>query len=120
MKLITLCIMSALLLAGCASSATTGAPQTTDRKTAPQKIAEETRPPFIGMTRAEALARYGEPKKRTVTDEGEQWTYWLNFGEFMGKHMIPFFFSEEQIRIGVLIFGPDGRVTKFNWDAPAD
>ena len=119
MKNITPYIMSALLLAGCASSATTGAPRTADRKTASKKIAEEDKSPFIGMTKAEALARYGEPKKRTVTDEGEQWTYWLNFGEFMGKHMIPFFFSEEQIRIGVLIFGPDGRVKKFNWDAPS-
>lgn len=119
MKTITLFIMSALLLAGCASSATTGAPRTADRKTAPKKIAEEDKPPFIGMTKAEALARYGEPKKRTVTEEGEQWIYWLNFGSVVAKHMIPFFFSEEQVRIGVLIFGPDGTVKKFNWDAPA-
>jgi hypothetical protein len=119
MKTLTLYIMSAMLL-GCASpQASSTRPPVAARKSAPKKIADEDKPPFIGMTKAEALARYGEPKKRTVSDEGEQWTYWLNFGEFMGKHMIPFFFSEEQIRIGVLIFGPDGRVTKFNWDAPA-
>jgi hypothetical protein len=119
MKTLTLYIMSAVLLAGCASSAPTGAPRTAERKTAPKKIAEEDKAPFIGMTKAEALARYGNPKTRTVTDEGERWTYVLNFGDVLAKHMIPFFFSEEQIRIGVLIFGPDGRVTKFNWDAPA-
>jgi hypothetical protein len=119
MKTATLYLISALLIAGCASSTTsTSAPQTATRK-APKKVEEEDKPPFIGMTKAQALARYGEPKTRTVTDDGEQWTYWLNFGEVVGKHMIPFFFSTEQVRIGLLTFGPDGRVTKFHWDAPS-
>jgi len=98
-------------------------PTATPRKSPshkPAKIDESEKPPFIGMTKAQALARYGKPKKQTVTNEGEQWVYWLNFGEFMGKHMIPFFFSTEQIRIGVLTFGPDGRVKKFTWDTPSD
>ena len=117
MKTITLYTMCALLVTGCASSSpSTGAPRTADRKTPPKKIDESDKAPFIGMTKAEALARYGEPKTHTVTDEGERWTYVLNMGEFIGKHMIPFFFSEQGIRTGVLIFGPDGRVKKFDWD----
>ncbi len=75
-------------------------------------------PPFIGMTKAQALARYGEPKKHTLTDEGEQWVYLLNFGEILGKAFIPFNFKGTVPRTGVLVFGPDGRVKKFTWDTP--
>ena len=71
------------------------------------------------MTQAQARARYGEPSKYTVTNEGEQWTYVLNMGEFVGKHMIPFFFSTQQLRMGILIFGHDGRIKRFRWDAPS-
>ncbi|MEO8439264.1 MAG: hypothetical protein ABI540_03480 [Spartobacteria bacterium] len=70
------------------------------------------------MTKHEALARYGEPKKRTVTDEGESWIYLLNMGEVIGKAFIPFNFNPTMARTGVLIFAPDGRVSKFTWDAP--
>ena len=77
---------------------------------------EAEKPPFIGMTKAQALARYGEPKKNTITDEGEQWVYVLNFGEVIGKALIPFNFKPTLIRTGVLIFDTDGRVKKFNWD----
>jgi hypothetical protein len=94
-------------------------PSPTPRKPA-KKVDELAKPPFIGMTKAQVQARYGEPKKRTVTDEGEQWTYILNMGEFIGKHMIPFFFSEQQLRYGVLIFGPNGKLKKFQWDADTD
>lgn len=77
-------------------------------------------PPFIGMTKDQALARYGEPKKRTISDEGENWIYLLNMGEVIGRAFIPFNFKPTMARTGVLIFGPDGRVKKFNWDAPTD
>ncbi len=76
--------------------------------------------PFVGMTKAQALARYGEPKTHTVTDEGEQWIYVLNFGEVMGRAMIPFNFKPTAVRTGALIFGPDGKVRKFRWDTPTD
>jgi hypothetical protein len=72
------------------------------------------------MTKAQALAHYGKPKQKTSTEEGEQWTYILNFGEFIGKHMIPFFVSTQGLRVGVLTFGQDGRVKKFRWDTPED
>ncbi len=78
---------------------------------------EAENPPFVGMTKAQALSRYGEPKKHTVTDEGEQWTYILNWGEVIGKAFIPFNFKATPVRTGVLIFAPDGKVKKFSWDA---
>lgn len=78
---------------------------------------EAEKPPFVGMTKAQAFARYGEPKKHTVTDEGEQWTYILNSGEVIGKAFIPFNFKHTPIRTGVLIFSPEGKVKKFTWDA---
>jgi hypothetical protein len=109
--------MSTLLICGCATQAPTSTSKPQQRTA---KVDEEDKPPFIGMTKAEARARYGEPKQQTVTDEGEQWTYVLNMGEFVGKHMIPFFFSTQGIRTGVLIFGPDGRVEKFHWDTPTE
>jgi hypothetical protein len=114
-----LSIALAALLAGCASTATTTSSTTqTAPKTKVGDISnpEAETPPFIGMTKAQALARYGEPKKHTLTDEGEQWVYLLNFGEMMGKALIPFNFKPTIPRTGVLVFGPDGRVKKFNWD----
>jgi hypothetical protein len=74
-------------------------------------------PPFVGMTKAQALARYGRPKKNTITDEGEQWVYILNMGEVIGKAFIPFNFKPTIPRTGVLTFGPDGKVKKFTWDS---
>ncbi|MGH8095518.1 MAG: hypothetical protein ACREIF_18965 [Chthoniobacterales bacterium] len=70
------------------------------------------------MTKAEALAIYGEPKKRRMSDEGEEWVYILNMGEVIGKAFIPFNFKPTDVRTGTLSFGPDGRVKKFTWDAP--
>lgn len=118
----TPCIIIAVaLLAGCATPPASTPPA----KTKPGTVGdmsnpEAENPPFIGMTKAQALARYGEPKKRTLTDEGENWVYLLNLGEVFGKALIPFNFKPTQIRTSVLIFGPDGRVKKFNWDTPAE
>ena len=95
-------LISAALLAGCSSQ-----PSSTSRTTTtpPGKVGdisnpEAETPPFIGMTKAQALARYGHPKKNTITDEGEQWAYVLNFGEVIGKAMIPFNFHQPAIRTG--------------------
>jgi hypothetical protein len=41
-------------------------------------------------------------------------------GEVIGRAMIPFNFKPTQIRTSVLIFGPNGRVKKFNWDTPTE
>jgi outer membrane protein assembly factor BamE (lipoprotein component of BamABCDE complex) len=77
-------------------------------------------PPFVGMTKAQALARYGEPKKHTITAKGEQWIYILNFGEVLGKAFIPFNFKPTMMRTGTLTFGPNGKVTEFTWDVPTE
>ena len=117
---LTLLIGTALMCAGCANEQPQTAASGTKPKNADEiREAEENKPPFIGMTKAQALARYGEPKQQTVTDEGEQWTYLLNFGEVMGKALIPFNFKPTTIRTGTLTFGPDGKVKKFRWDTGA-
>lgn len=108
-------ILTALCLMGCADQPKAGANQSTQKVRA---IDENEKPPFIGMTKAEVIARYGQPKKKTMTDEGENWVYILNMGEFIGKHMIPFFYSETQLRTALFVFGPDGRLKRFNWDKP--
>ena len=88
------------------------------RKPPAKKVDESDKPPFVGMTKVQALARYGQPKQKTSTEEGEQWTYILNMGEFIGKHMIPFFVSTQGLRVGILICGQNDRVKKFRWDTP--
>lgn len=108
--------MIALFFAGCA--ATPEPARTNSSRVGDISNPEAEKPPFIGMTKAEALALYGHPKKQTMTDEGENWVYILNIGEVIGKAMIPFNFKPPMPRTGTLIFGPDGRVKKFNWDMP--
>lgn len=103
-------LVIALALTGCAST-----PQ--QRQEEARQEAESAKPPFVGMTKDQAIARYGEPKVKTMTDEGEQWTYLLNMGEFIGKHMIPFNFNTDPVRTAVLTFDATGRVKTFRWDA---
>jgi len=110
-----LLVMAAMVSA---SPTPTPAGKSPPRRPAARKVDESDKSPFIGMTREQAVARYGNPDRRTHTEEGELWTYTLNMGQFIGKHMIPFFFSTQQLRIGILIFGQDGRVKKFRWDTP--
>ena len=69
------------------------------------------------MTQQQALARYGAPRTRAVPDKGAQWTYLLNYGEVVGKALIPFNFKPTAVRVGVLSFGPDLKVREFRWDA---
>lgn len=126
MKTLNIIIAGALLAFAGSSPAQT--PRTTPRgspkpnATAAPRVGdisnpEAEKPPFVGMTKAQALARYGNPRKRTVTDEGEQWVYVLNMGEVMGKSFIPFNFKPTIPRTGALIFDGAGKVKKFNWDA---
>jgi hypothetical protein len=100
-------------------SLSAGPRKSDDRKNASKKQQDESeKPPFVGMTKAQALARYGEPKQHTLTDKGEQWVYLLNYGEVIGKAFIPFNFRVTPIRTGVLTFGVYGKVKEFRWDAP--
>jgi hypothetical protein len=119
-----LSIVDIIALCACLTSCTTpppaAPPPTPVGRVGDISNEEAEQPPFIGMTKAQALARYGEPKKHTITDEGENWIYLLNMGEVIGKAFIPFNFKPTLARTGVLIFGPDGRVKKFVWDAPTE
>lgn len=112
-------------LSVCLTACQTAAPEPAKAASTHSQVGDISNPeaeqqPFIGMTKEQALARYGEPKKHTVTEEGESWIYLLNMGEVIGKAFIPFNFKPTMARTGVLIFGPDGRVKKFNWDVPAE
>jgi hypothetical protein len=111
------CCIAALLLCGyaCINAFPTPVPR---RPPHAKKVDESDKPPFIGMTQAQAQARYGNPNHKTSTEAGEQWTYILNMGQFIGKHMIPFFFSTQTLRTGILTFSQDGRVKTFKWDVP--
>jgi outer membrane protein assembly factor BamE (lipoprotein component of BamABCDE complex) len=108
-----LVMLAAVLLAGCATTTTQ---QITQQ--APQQSDESDTALVTGMTKDQVLSRCGEPEKKTLTDEGEQWLYILNMGEFIDKHMIPLLYSDRQVRTATIIFGSDGRVKKFNWDTP--
>jgi outer membrane protein assembly factor BamE (lipoprotein component of BamABCDE complex) len=107
-------MLAVLLLAGCAATTTTQ--QIT--KQARQQSDQSNTAPVTGMTKDDILSRCGEPEKKMVTNEGEQWLYVLNMGEFIDKHMIPSLYSDTQVRTATIIFGSDSRVKKFNWDTP--
>ncbi len=100
-----------------ASSSLADPPKRGANRSHAKKQDESDKPPFVGMSRAQALARYGEPKTRSITDKGEVWVYLLNYGEVIGKAFIPFNFKPTPIRTGVLTFGDDGKVKEFRWDA---
>jgi len=113
-------ILLALLVA-VATSAASPTPTPTPKKPAhapSKKVDPSEQPPYVGMTKAQALVRYGEPRKHSVTDEGENWIYVLNEGEVIGKAFIPFNFHATPVRVGVLVFGANGKVKKFRWDTP--
>ncbi len=118
MKTLNVIIAAALLTSGVANAKPTPTPRPRPGKPKTGDISnpEAEQPPFVGMTKAQALSRYGKPKKNTITDEGEQWVYILNMGEMIGKAFIPFNFKPTIARTGVLIFGPGGKVRKFTWD----
>jgi hypothetical protein len=94
--------------------------QSPAKKAKTAQVDESEKPPFVGMTKQQARSRYGEPKKHSVTDEGESWIYVLNYGEVIGKAFIPFNFHQTPIRTGVLLFGSNGKVKKFTWDVPTN
>ena len=77
---------------------------------------DSTKPPFNGMTTAQALHFYGKPDSVGHRDGEELWTYVLNRGESFGKSFIPFNFNNK-LRYRLLTF-KNGKVVKFRWDAP--
>ena len=100
-----------------ASPIPTAAGKSPPRRQSASKIDESDKPPFVGMTKAEAVARYGNANQKFSTDQGEIWIYILNLGQFIGKQMAPPILD---LRTGTLLFGQDGRVKEFRWDTPED
>lgn len=72
-------------------------------------------PPRVGMTREEAHHRYGEPFHRTTLADGERWLYRLKFDEVYGRALVPFYSSSDNVRLGTIDFGTDGRVRGYVW-----
>src|SRR5260370_36984984 len=108
----TYCITPSLLLvcAGIPASPSPAPGKSPGHKPPAKKLDESDKPPFVGMTKTQALARYGNPNSKTSTENGEQWTHGLNMCQLIGKHKIPFFFTTQRPRTAVLFVGPDARV----------
>ncbi|HEY2712119.1 MAG TPA: hypothetical protein VGI60_06355 [Chthoniobacterales bacterium] len=77
---------------------------------------DSTKPPFNGMTKAQAIHYYGEPDSIGHREGEELWTYVLNRGESIGKSFIPFYYKNK-LRYRLLTFKGD-KVVKFHWDPP--
>jgi hypothetical protein len=77
---------------------------------------DSTKPPFNGMTTAQARHFYGDPDSIGHRDGQELWTYVLNAGETISKSFIPFNFNNK-LRYRLLTF-KDGKVVNFHWDPP--
>lgn len=123
MKRLSLLLSTVVLLSACASetpSQSQSHPTTTATSKHHEEEDESDKPPFVGMTKAQALARYGEPKRQTTSDQGEQWIYIRGLGTAMAKAAIPFYFGGRDIKTGVLTFGPDGKVVRYQWDTKTD
>ena len=71
--------------------------------------------PRHGMTRAEALDYYGEPYRRVVSGQDELWYYRLKFSEVYGKAWVPFEFDGDNVRLGSITFGLDGKIRCYDW-----
>lgn len=74
-------------------------------------------PPKRGMTMAQVLARYGEPRYRARLDGAPIWYYRIKFNQVYGRELVPFEFSSENVYTGEIVFGPNGKITRYNWAA---
>lgn len=110
-----LALVLVLALAGCAGTRRRAGAR--EARPAEAERARFAQAPFAGMTKAEALARYGEPRRRILTEGGERWYYYLNAGEVLRKTLNPLVLTPPRYRRGVLLFGADGRVRRFAWEA---
>src|SRR5260370_39436223 len=102
----TYCITPSLLLvcAGIPASPSPAPGKSPGHKPPAKKLDESDKPPFVGMTKTQALARYGNPNSKTSTENGGQRTYVLNMGQSIGKNMIPFSFSSQRLPTSALSF----------------
>ena len=110
-----LTLILALALASCASPRRASAPGSNISRADSGGRFEQ--PPAAGMTKAQALARYGKPRKRILTESGERWYYLLNAGEVRRKTLNPLSLTVPKYRTGILLFDASGKVKKFVWEA---
>ena len=73
------------------------------------------KPPHHGMTKAAAAAYYGEPYHRVASGRDERWYYRLKYSEVYGKAWVPFEFDSDNVRLGSITFGPDGKIKGYDW-----
>ncbi len=71
--------------------------------------------PHRGMTRAEVAAYYGEPYRRAAAGSDERWYYKLKYSEVYGRAMVPFEIDSDNVTLGSMTFGADGKVQRFDW-----
>ena len=71
--------------------------------------------PHHGMTRAEVAAYYGEPYHRVAAGPGERWYYRLKYSEVYGRTFVPFEFDGDNVTLGSITFGADGKVKHYDW-----
>ena len=110
-----LTIILALALASCAS-----APRSAASRSAQSRMDDGHRyekAPFAGMTKTLAWARYGKPRKRVQTEEGERWYYILNASEVARKTLNPLVLAPPHYRTGILVFGANDKLKRFAWEA---
>ena len=67
------------------------------------------------MTMSHTLAYYGEPFHRAVVDGNVTWYYHLKFAEVYGRAIVPFRFESDNVRLGIITFGPDKKIRSFDW-----
>lgn len=110
----TLPLLLALMLAGCASPRPAAALRSPAARAAEASRFAEA--PFVGMTKAQAAARYGKPNRRVLTEQGEQWSYALNRSEVLAKTINPLSLTVPKHRSGILLFDANGKVKRFAWE----
>ena len=67
------------------------------------------------MTKDEVTAYYGAPYHRVVSGPDEQWYYKLKYSEVYGRAMVPFEVDSDNVTLGSITFGADGRVKRYDW-----
>lgn len=109
-------IALAIFISGCAADkpAAPSKPVPAKSKEAQPGLNDGSRPPSVGMTKAQVLQRYGRPVHTSVSARGEVWGYAFNTIE--AHDFIPVYGAlTKRSRGGSIIFGSDGRVKDFNW-----
>lgn len=110
-----LTIILTLALASCASPRRGAAPRPEQSRADDGHRYEKA--PLAGMTRTQAWARYGKPRKRVQTEEGERWYYILNASEVARKTLNPLVLAPPHYRTGILVFGANDKLKRFAWEA---